>query len=507
MQPVTSAEETSVTQSSSSGWRKAEPIIRRLLILAILFGQIAYHFSRANSYLETDLWWHLASGRWIVQHETVPATDPFSQYGHDRPWTAYTWLFDVISLKVHQNFGLLGIEYLKAILALLFGLTLYCLLQKLVGSFGFGALLTALVLAACLPLATPRPWLFTILFFSVELALLTNLRNRGRTRAIWILPLLFALWANLHVQFIYGFVLIGFFLVEGLAQRFWRGTEGYTGTWSSARLYALILVLCAGAVCVNPYGLSIYRTVWEYANQSGIYLLIQDLSPPNFRSPTHWIFIVLVLGGALVIGQSRTRSVLPYLLLLFGVFAGLRMQRDVWLGALAGAVILAGWPAGRRIITRDDEWVPGFKSVLAVVVISFIIVPFVWPQKQAELQRQVGNYFPVEAVRFVSSRSEAGPLFNDFGWGGYLIWTLPGMRVSIDGRTNVHSVPRVARSYLTWSGNSDWASDPDLQRARLILAPRTQALVSILRLHPGYRVIYEDGLAVVFEKIAERSAR
>jgi hypothetical protein len=436
----------------------------------------------------------------MIQNQTVPSTDPFSAYGQDRPWIAYTWLFDVLVFKLHAKFGLLGIEYAKTILALVLGLTLYCLLQKLVGSFGFGALLTALALAACLPLATPRPWLFTILFFTLELALLTEFRNKGRKAAIWVLPPVVALWANLHVQFVYGLALIGMFLAEGLQERFWRHAERYTGRWSSARLYALILVLCAAAACLNPYGLSIYRTVWEYANQAGIYLLIQDLSPPNFRSPTHWVFVALVLGGVLATGQRQTRSVLPYLFLLFGVFAGLRMQRDVWLGALAGAVILAGWPSGRRTAARDTEWIPSIWVVLGVVSVSLVVVPFLWPQKEAELQRQVGKYFPVDAVRFISSRSEPGPLFNDFGWGGYLIWSLPSTRVSIDGRTNVHSAPRIVRSYLTWSGNSDWASDPDLQKARLILAPRTQALVSILRLHPRYRVIYEDKLAVVFQK-------
>jgi len=186
---------------------------------------------------------------------------------------------------------------------------------------------------------------------------------------------------------------------------------------------------------------------------------------------------------------------------------GLRMQRDVWLGAVAGAVILAGWPAGRRIIARDNEWVPNFKVLLAVVAVSVFVVPLVWPQKEAELQRQVGNYFPVDAVRFISSRGGEERLFNDFGWGGYLIWSLPSTRVSIDGRTNVHTASRVVRSYLTWSGNPDWASDPDLQKARLILAPKRQALVSILHLHPGYRVIYEDRLAVVFRKIAAQTGR
>lgn len=503
MTSVITSEETRVTERPVSTWRKAEPVIRRVLILAILFGQIAYHFSRANSYQDPDLWWHLATARWMVENQTVPTNDPFSEYGQDRPWVAYTWLFDLVVFKFHAKFGLLGIEYLKTITALILGLVLYCLLQKLVGSFGFGALLTAVALAACLPLATPRPWLFTILLFAAELALLTRLRNNEGKEAIWAVPLIFALWANVHIQLVYGLILIGIFMMEGLQEKWWRGYERYTGRWTSLRRYALILLLSGAAVCLNPYGASVYSTIWELANQGGIYLLIQDLSPPNFRSPTHWVFLALALGAVYVTGRRRTRSVLPYLLLFFGVVSALRMQRDVWMAALAGAAVLAGWPSGRTIGDRDLDWVPGFKTVLTVAIAALIVVPVVWNQNERELQQQVSQHFPTGAVRYIASQPDYGPLFNDFGWGGYLTWALPATKVSIDGRTHVHSARRVMRSYLTWSGSADWASDPDLQKAGMVLAPRGVALVSILRLDPRYRVVYEDKVAVVFRRYGD----
>ena len=66
-------------------------------------------------------------------------------------------------------------------------------------------ILTAAALAAMKPLMSPRPWLFTVLFFSMALLILvTRAREEGNTRALWFLPLIFAFWANLHIQFIYG---------------------------------------------------------------------------------------------------------------------------------------------------------------------------------------------------------------------------------------------------------------------------------------------------------------
>ncbi|MFB3903035.1 MAG: hypothetical protein ACE15E_06240 [Acidobacteriota bacterium] len=494
------------TLLSPSKFRKLEPVIRRLLILAILFGQIAYHFSWTNVQLDPDIWWHLSTGRWIAQHGTVPSTDPFSEYGQSRPWVAYTWLFDLVVFEAHRLQGAIGIEYVKAALGMIFALALYFLCQRLAGSFGLGVILTILALVSTLPLATPRPWLFTMVFFGLALLLLTRLRNDGRKAAIWALPLLFALWANLHVQFIYGLILVGLFLMEAIQNRFMRSAERFTGNWRDAKLYAGILAACAAAACLNPYGARLYSTVWDYAHQADIYLLIQELSPPNFRSPTHWLFMGLTLGGFLVLGRRKATSALPYLLLVFGLCSALRMQRDAWLAAIAGAAVLAGWPSGRQNDggEPDPEWTPRFPVVLAVAVAGLIVILGLARTSGADLEREIPQHFPAGAVRHISSRGLPGPLYNDFGWGGYLTWALPNLPVSMDGRTNVHRPERILRSYLTWGGQRIWAEDPDLQKARLVLAPRNQALTTILRQDDRFHLDYEDDLAVVLVRKPNR---
>ncbi len=500
---TTPAQTPAEKPARSSKLRSIEPVVRRLLILAILFGQIAYHFSWTNVQLDPDIWWHLSTGRWIVQHEAVPSTDPFSEYGQNRPWVAYTWLFDLSVFNIHRLQGVMGIEYVKIVLGMAFALTLYFLYQRLAGSFGLGVILTILALVSTLPLATPRPWLFTMVFFTLTLALLTRLRNDGQKASVWVLPLVFALWGNLHVQFIYGLILIGLFVVEGVQNRFMRSAERFTGNWHGARLYAVVLALCAAAACLNPYGFRLYSTVWDYAHQASIYPLIQELSPPNFRSPTHWLFIGLTVAGFFVLGRRRATSALPYLLLAFGLCSALRMQRDAWLAAVAGAAVLAGWPSGRQSGGReaDSEWTPRFPVVLAVAAVSLIVILGFGRSNEADLEKEIPRHFPAGAVRYISSHSLPGPLYNDFGWGGYLTWTLPSLRVSMDGRTNVHPPDRILRSYLTWSGHRNWSEDPDLQKAQLVLAPRNQALTSILRLDRRFRVDYEDDLAVVFVRI------
>ena len=82
-----------------------------------------------------------------------------------------------------------------------------------------------------------------------------------------------------------------------------------------------------------------------------------------------------------------------------------------------------------------------------------------------ELAPNASAIFRTAALELTTEK-HPGPLFNHFNRGGYLIWRVPRLRVSIDGRTNLHSEERIARSLSTWAGGKDWEKDPDLKAAR-----------------------------------------
>jgi hypothetical protein len=116
----------------------------------------------------------------------------------------------------------------------------------------------------------------------------------------------------------------------------------------------------------------------------------------------------------------------------------------------------------------------------------------------SHLQKFVERRFPVGAVNFVKQNRFPGPLYNHFDWGGYLIWSLPELPVSMDGRMNVHGDPRIIRSLGTWAGNPGWDLDPELANARLVIAELGRPLTSHLRRDPRFRLVYEDNRAAVF---------
>jgi len=104
----------------------------------------------------------------------------------------------------------------------------------------------------------------------------------------------------------------------------------------------------------------------------------------------------------------------------------------------------------------------------------------------------------VEAVRAKGYADTLhGPVFNDFNWGGYMIWALR-MPVSIDGRAAFYGDQRLDRSTATWNAEPDWASDTQLTSAGLVIGPVKAALMQVLRMDPRYQLVYEDKVAAVF---------
>jgi hypothetical protein len=164
--------------------------------------------------------------------------------------------------------------------------------------------------------------------------------------------------------------------------------------------------------------------------------------------------------------------------------------------AIAGAAILA---SGLK-----DQQVDPFllkRSAIPLVVLAtagLAVLAFrVKGVNEAELQGKLNNALPVQAVETIKQQGWDGPLYNDYGWGGYLIWSLQ-KPVSMYGRNTVYGVAMVLRSNATWNGYAGWDSDPALLRANLIVAQAGAPLIQLLRLQPCLKSAYRDQVAEVF---------
>jgi hypothetical protein len=486
---------SSVAQSIGRTRTRAEGAAQ-VVILTLLYSLPAALVARSYTcVIDNDIWWHLAAGKWIVEHRAVPHTDPFSAYGAGKPWAAYSWAFEVPAAWLYAHCGLLGLLLLQCALVMAVVVALHRLIASLTSDFSDAAMLTFAAIVAMYGVLTPRPWLLTILFFILELRVILRVRDAHDYRQLMWLPLIFCAWVNVHVQFVYGLFLL--MLAVGEAWLKWQMASGDRALRRSRDIWTVTVLVCFAATLLNPYFIGIYEVAYQLGTQPLVRTLISELGPIPFLSWDQNVLLLIGLGAVGTLAWRREREYFPWVLLVWAVFWSFRSHRDLWLMTVVGvATIAANLPNRMRPHPRLSK-LQACGIAIGVVLVSgcsYIVLGL----SGERLQQEMASRFPAAAVEVVRQRGLPGPLYNNYDWGGYLIWSLPGLPVAIDGRATLHGTPRIERSGATWQAEHGWNSDPELQNARLVIGARDSSLCAVLRLDPRYELAYEDHVASVF---------
>ena len=487
--PIQDAQ-AAVSASKSTGGRAEQ--VAQALVLAVLFAIPALICVRAACVIDLDIWWHLRTGEWMLLHHAVPHVDLYSGALAGRPWLAYSWLFELLTVKLFQWLGLAGIVAYSSAMVLAITVALFHMVRRLQGDFTLAVLLTFAAVYSMGRLYTPRPWLFTILFFILEMDILIEARKTGRVRELAWLPVIFALWANVHIQFVDGLFVLGLAWVEAVVARWWKGAE------TRRRPAWMGLALAAGLLgtLLNPYGWRIYQAAFDLATQGGALNLVTELQAMPFRGLPDFLILLLALGSAAALARRRRFQPFETALLAFAAVLSFRSQRDIWVMATVAAAILASTITGSR---RAEFRLPKWATAVAVLAAGLAVLAGsrVMGVNNAQLDTQLAKNLPVSAVEAVRAKGYAGPLFNNYDWGGYLIWALR-MPVSVDGRAAFYGDKNLDRSAATWNAQPDWASDAQLTSAGVVIGPVKAPLTQLLRMDPRFHLVYEDKLAAVF---------
>src|SRR5438552_416250 len=246
----------------------------------------------------------------------------------------------------------------------------------------------------------------------------------------------------------------------------------------------------------TPYHVWIYRPLLDHVMQAGTFDLITELHALLFRGPADWCVLGMTLGAAFVLGRRRSLPPFQVFLLCAGAVVSFRAARDVWFVVVVSAAIIASAPKPAAIEYRlTARQLATALALAASIALGFALLRDLSPRM---LEAGIAKEFPVVAAAVVDERRYAGPLFNHYDWGGYLIWRLRDLPVSMDGRANVYGPEKIKSSINTWQGGRGWDSDPELGRAGVVIASRRMALAELLRRDSRFQLAYEDDVAAVF---------
>ncbi len=489
-----------------SASRELRNLLRfRPLQLAALVGFLTFiggfAFYTKLCVIDNDIWWHLKVGDWIVAHMAVPHTGILSRTAASRPWVAYSWGYEVLMSLVYRWYGLLGIGLYGTFLTIAVAYAIYWMLRRLSGQFWISLVLAVLTSWAFVFNGMPRPVFFSIALFCVTLQLLLDANRTGQIEGLYWLPLIFFIWANLHIQFIYGLFLVGLLVATTVAQKLTSALNIAPDFLQPCRLPALALIVlfaaCVAATLVGPNFYHPYEAVYDYSKAKFSYKVIIELQPLSFRGSSHYVQLLLTALGFYAVGWKKKIDLFKLSMLTICSLVAYRTMRDAWFIAIPAAACVAD------IFSADEERDPGESwlenlGIAAVVALLLVVVSRGTDFTQRDLDRAISSAYPVNAVNFLRRNPQPGPLYNNLGWGGFLMWYMPDYPVAIDGRNDLYGDQLDELFYASQSAESGYATDPYLNEAGVVLLSADLPLAKILTADSRFQLIYQDQLAVVF---------
>ncbi len=482
-----------------------ELLQRRPIQWIVLAGMLTVVAARAMwlkfSVLDLDIWWHLKVGDWIIEHRAFPHTGILSRTAADRPWMAYSWGYELLLSRAYAWFGLVGVALFGVLLTVAVAYAVFWMLRGLSGKFWVACILATISCSAFLFNIMPRPVFLSMILYAVTLNLLLHSQRDGRVRRLYWLPLIFLVWANCHIQFVYGLFIVGLFaavpLFQQQAARLGIVAEFAQPATLPAGNLLLIFAACALATCLGPYTFHLYPIIFSYAGSTFPYAFIREFRSLNFRDITHYVELLLAAAAFFTLGRQKRVDLFKLALLTVTTMVAFRTMRDSWYLCIAAAACI-GDALGEAVERDPDETLSQKASLAAALALIIYLIAINTGFNMRGLDDTMSSMFPVAAVNFLRQNPQPGPLYNTFDWGGFLTWYMPNYPVAIDGRTDLYGDELDFLFFNSETGDPSYVKDPYLNEAGVVLLDRTKPLATILRGDQRFQKIYEDRIAIVF---------
>lgn len=451
--------------TDSRTWKAA----RAILVILIIIVSALYLL---RPVVDNDFFWHLKTGEWIWQNQTLPAEDPFSYttpqtYSEraDFILTSY-WLSQLLLYFAYLSGGIHGVVLGRFIVV---GILVYVMSKRRVGDPIVYLCLLILFLINFLTYPVERPHFFSFLFFSMLLFLLEHIRREreqysGKRMAV-LLSLLMAVWANMHGGYVLGQLSILLFILMESIKKLHPSLR-------PLRPEVFRNVVIAG-VCGIVFSLmnpNTYHALSQllYADRNFADIVANNL---EFASSLerfsmggrdvllYWLFCLFCLIGVII--TLRTPDITQISILAAAGYFSFSTIRYIPLFMIAALPFIGNAFSGKRFLK--------YSRFLLICLTVFAAAYFAWNERLNVLRVARGNWIsgyamPVGAADFIIRNDIKGNMFNFSDWGGYLMWRLgPERKVFSDGRFLYPETDTIERSVgaavaIDYNGTPYWKS-------------------------------------------------
>lgn len=409
---------------------------------------------------DDDVFWHLATGRYIIETGTVPSTDVFGFITEGQEWMPFEWGWDVITFFIFKAAGYTGLSIFRTLIFLIIFFLYFLILRKFKVSYTISTLILTLLAFGIIDRLTPRPHIISMLFFVLLLYVIIDYRyfNRENYKKLFFIPVIFLLWANLHMGILAGMLLFGIYIFSEVIifykpQKF---SSKEIIPLTKPELVRILIIFFASVLVmfINPNSFDTYLYAYAHTKMK----LLETIN--EWRSPfdemfsggfVSTIYKIFLFGGVLILYYAIKKKDLFVAILFVGfVFYSVRAVRFTVDYIIICSVFLI---ISISFIVNNikNESIKNFINVnpFPKVLISAVLLFFIFnlPNNSLYLEhlkyyRITGfginsDFIPTQMYDFMRENriTEIGERpFNHFGTGGSLVWNFPASKNFIDSR-------------------------------------------------------------------------
>ena len=481
-----------------------------MLLIGVVFALMAN-----RPLWHTDLWDHLNYGQKIIETRTVSDTEPLLNLSRGVRMINIPWLAQVGMAAINNRFGLTGLQFGYGLLIAMCLAVIAWRCVRLSHSAIGGLIACAVFLKVNLnQLLVIRPQLAGLLFYCVVVAWMFG--RKKHSKLTWIaMPLMYALWANIHGSFSMGLFLMALAGIGRLGDVLVI-SKSLRVAFLDPEFHRTMLLtqLCAAAALLNPAGFSIYPEVLNVAGNANIESMF-EWEALTLRSAQGQSAMAAALLAFMALKLSPRRMHCGEMLafVLTGLLAMWSSRMLNWWAPIAGIVIGTHLMAAIRKTTpwlRNPQ--PGKPTGLWTVVnLGQVWVLFAFTSfgvqmihgRTPEIVKIVSKETPLGVVTFLESQDKLprGISFIPAEWAGYVMNRGP---TAVEPMVNlhVHLIPEeVWNDYLRLAdAHSDWNSFMNEYGINMAIVDkdRQPGLTKHIRESDDWTNEYEDRQAVVF---------
>lgn len=449
------------------------------LIFALFAGLAAFVLAAFSPGVlnDSDTYWHIRAGEWMLAHHQVLRADPFSYTAAGNAWHTQEWLAQVV-MALSWRGGWPSMHLMVAVAAALTaGITAHAVRRRT--DFITALVVVMLGLACVTGSLLARPHILSLPLLALWTAVLVTAREKDRAPPYWLIAVI-PLWANLHGSFAFGLALAGALAVEAVLQSPTRV--------KAALSWGVFLALACASAMLTPFG---FETLTFPFKLSGMQSLahIGEWQATDFSTLSP--FAIALLAGLYVFGSGKITVPPMRLLLIVGlVAAALMHSRHQMLLGIVVPMLLA--PSLAKFAPAREEKAQPMLAVLAIILLAVAGVS----RLMVPAPRGDDAVTPASALAHVPRFVREMPVLNDYAFGGYLIFN--GIKPFVDSRADLYGDIFLRNYAVMTSPDQDaLAATLAFHHVRWTIFPREAAVVRLLDAMPGWRRHYADKLAVV----------